>query len=114
MPGCVFCGSVDVVKNGLRYRKVRVKQSYLCNSCHRQFIEPDGFERMRFASETIVRAVHQHEDGFSLSKVRNHLWQYDNVRVSRRAISTWVRKYADFLKSAERGGQANHRRENPY
>ncbi len=101
MQGCVFCGSADVVKNGLRYRKVRVKQSYLCNSCHRQFVEPDGFERMRFAPETIVRAVHQHEDGFSLSKVQNHLWQHDNVRVTRWTISMWVRKYSDFLKSSE-------------
>jgi len=56
---------------------------------------------MRFSPEVIVRAVHQHEDGFSLSKVQNHLWQHDNVRVTRWTISMWVRKYSDFLKSAE-------------
>lgn len=100
--GCVFCGSGNVVKNGLRRRKVRVKQSYLCQACKRQFVEPDGFERMRFSAEVITRAVHQHEDGFSLSKVQNHLWQHDNTKVTRWTIAMWVHRYGIFLKSGER------------
>lgn len=96
---CVFCKSKDVVKNGVRKRKVRIKQSYLCRSCKKQFVEPDGFERMRFKSEIIVRAVHQHEDGFSLSKVQNHLWQHEGVKVTRWTISQWKKKYSLFFGS---------------
>ena len=96
---CIFCKSKDVVKNGVRQRKVRVKQSYLCQSCKRQFVEPDGFERMRFPKEVIVRAVHQHEDGFSLSKVQNHLWQHDGIKVTRWTISQWKKKYSLFFGS---------------
>src|SRR3989344_5144976 len=110
---CPRCDATDTVKRGFRQNKSLRKQRYRCNNCQSTFIEPDGFERMRFKPEAIVRAVHQHEDGFSLSKVKNHLWQHDNVQVSRWTISQWVRKYADFKKSAERGGQANHRREDP-
>jgi len=96
---CIFCHSTLVVKNGLRKREVRTKQSFLCKDCDKQFVEPDGFERMRNSPEVIVRAVHQHEDGLSLSKVKNHLWQHDHTKISRWTIAKWTKKYSDFLKS---------------
>ena len=103
---CVFCGSAGVVRNGTRKRKVAKKQSYWCTSCTRQFVEPNGFERMRHKPKVIVRAIHMHNDGMSLSTVQNHLWQHDNVKVTRRTISQWHKKYSDFLKSAARTGKA--------
>lgn len=54
---------------------------------------------MRFKPKVVVRAVHMHEDGMSLSKVQNHLWQHDNVKVTRWTISEWTKKYSIFLKS---------------
>lgn len=107
---CPKCGVPDVVKRGVRRNVGGTKQLYRCNSCRSTFVEPDGFERMRFAPEVIVRAVHQHEDGFSLSKVQNHLWQHDNIRVTRWTISMWISKYAVFLKSSERKRNAYNRR----
>ena len=98
---CIYCKSKDIVKNGSRYRKTRTKQSYFCNSCKKQFVEPDGFERMRNNPEIISRAIHLHADGFSLSKVQNHLWQPDGVKISRVAISLWSKKYSVFLKSGK-------------
>jgi transposase-like protein len=105
---CVFCHSSDVVRNGSRRRNVCVKQSYLCNACNKQFVEPDGFERMRNNPLIITRAIHMHEDGFSLSKVQNHLWQHDGVKVTRWTISQWTKKYSDFLKSAQPRGKSGH------
>ncbi|OIO39888.1 hypothetical protein AUJ10_04195 [Candidatus Pacearchaeota archaeon CG1_02_31_27] len=96
---CIFCKSKCVVKNGKRRRNVRTKQSYFCNNCGRQFVEVDGFERMRHRPKVIVRAIHMHEDGMSLSKVQNHLWQYDNIKITRWTISQWTKKYSVFLKS---------------
>lgn len=96
---CVYCQSNNVVKNGTRKRKVRIKNSFLCKSCKRQFVESDGFERMRHDPNIIVRAVHQHIDGLSLFKTQNHLWQHDGIKVTRRTISQWTKKYSVFLKS---------------
>lgn len=92
----------------MRKRKVRTKQSYLCVDCKKQFVEVDGFERMRHTPEIIVRAVHQHEDGFSLSKVQNHLWQHDSVKVTRWTISQWKKKYSVFLKSTQPRTKTNN------
>ena len=96
---CVFCRSSKVVKNGSRKRKVRTKQSFLCLKCGKQFVEPDGFERMRYKPKDIARAIHMHNDGLSLWDVKNHLWQYDGVKVSRETIRLWCEKYGVFLKS---------------
>ena len=96
---CIYCYSKNVVRNGTRKRKVRVKKSLLCKSCQRQFVEPDGFERMRHKPENIIRAIHMHEDGFSLAKTKNHLWQHDGIKVTRWTISQWTSKYSLFLKS---------------
>ena len=96
---CVFCKSSSIVKNGLRKREVRTKQSFLCKSCGKQFVEPDGFERMRHNPKIIAKAVHQHIDGFSLFKTQYHLWQHEGVKVTRKTISQWTKKYSLFLKS---------------
>ena len=105
---CIYCKSNDIVKNGSRRRKSRIKQSYFCNDCKKQFVEPDGFERMRNNPEIIARAVHMHEDGFSLSKVQNHLWQHDGVKITRWTISQWTKKFSIFLKSSQRRSKTNN------
>lgn len=111
---CIFCKSDKVVKNGKRKRKIRTKQSYWCTKCEKQFVEPDGFERMRHKPAVIVRAIHMHQDGMSLSKIQNHLWQHDNTKVTRRTISIWEKKYSIFLKSAKLRSKANYQRKNTY
>ena len=103
---CVFCNSSNVIKNGLRKRKVRTKQSFLCLKCKRQFVEHDGFERMRYKAKDIVRAIHMHNDGMSLWDVKNHLWQHDGVKVSRETIRSWCEKYGVFLKSYKKNSEA--------
>lgn len=96
---CIFCKSSSVVKNGLRKRKVRTKQSFLCLKCKKQFVESDGFERMRHKPKDIARAISLRNDGLSLLRTQDHIWQYDRVKVTRRTISQWTKKYSAFLKS---------------
>lgn len=96
---CPKCNASDIVKRGKRYTMSKVKQLYRCNECRSTFVEPDGFERMRHKPQDIVRAVHQHEDGLSLFKTQTHLWQHDGVKVTRKTISDWTKKYSSFLKS---------------
>ena len=109
---CIFCSSANVVRNGKRKRRVRLKQSYLCMKCNRQFVEVDGFERMRHKPKVIVRAIHMHQDGMSFFKVQTRLWQHDGVRVSRQTLTKWEKKYSDFLKSASRLGKTYNQRKN--
>ncbi len=108
---CPYCRANDVVKRGKRHNKKGAKQLFRCNVCRRVFVTPDGFERMRNKPDIIVRAIHMHEDGMSLSKVQNHLWQHDAVRVTRQTINAWTSKYAAFLKSAARRNASDNKRQ---
>jgi len=74
-------------------------------------VEPDGFERMRHEKEDIVRAVHMHNEGLSLFKTQDHLWQHDGVKVTRKSISDWTKKYGVFLKSASSADETEAQRE---
>lgn len=95
---CEKCGSPHIAKKGFRYNKSIKKQKYQCSSCHHWFVEDDGFKRMRHNPKVIVRAIHQFSDGFSLGKVKNHLNQHDNTKISRWTIRNWVVKYELLLK----------------
>jgi len=97
---CDKCKSIDVAKQGFRYNKTGKKQKYYCNSCKSWFVVDDGFKKMRHKPEDIVRAVHMYNDGMSLFKTQYHLYQHDNVKVTRWTISQWDKKYSNFLKSA--------------
>ena len=95
---CPKCSSKEIVKRGKRYNKSGAKQLYLCNGCKLTFVRQDGFERMRHDKKIISRAIHMHNDGMSLFQVKNHLWQYDKVKITRKTISDWTKKYSIFLK----------------
>ena len=102
---CPKCHSKHLLKKGFRKNLSGKKQKYQCFDCKAWFIDDIGFSKMRFKPAIIVRAIHMHEDGMSLSKVQNHLWQHDNVKVTRWTISEWTKKYSIFLKSAPSSGK---------
>lgn len=96
---CPKCKNKNVIKRGKRYNKSGKKQLYQCKSCEFTFMKKDGFEKMRYKKEDIVRAIHLHNEGLSLFQVQDHLWQHDGVKISRQGIGYWCRKYSVFLKS---------------
>ena len=107
---CDNCGSNDVAKKGFRYNKIGKKQKYFCHACGSWFVPDDGFKKMRHLPEDVVRAVHLHDDGLSLSKVQNQMWQHDGVKVTRWTIAEWHKKFGVFLKSAKRTSHASNKR----
>ena len=98
---CPKCKSWDVVKRGKRYNKSGAKQRFLCNKCKSIFIKKDGFERMKNNKKIIAKAIHLHNEGLSLFQIKNYLNQHENVSVTRRTISQWIKKYSLFLKSSK-------------
>lgn len=107
---CNFCKSNNVLKQGHRKNKSGKKQKYQCKNCKKWFVEDDGFKKMRHKPEIIARAVHMHIDGFSLFKTQYHLWQHDGIKVTRKTISDWTKKYSVFLKSNTPSSKAKTKR----
>ena len=95
---CPKCKSSKIVKRGKRYNKSGTKQLFICNKCELTFMKQDGFERMRHNKKIIARAIHLHNEGLSLFQVKDHLWQHDGIKITRKTISDWHKKYSVFLK----------------
>ena len=96
---CIFCkDSSKIVKAGFRNNFSGQKQRYICKKCNHTFVPDDGFRKMKTKKELVVKAIHQYNDGLSLSKVKNHLNQHEDLLRSRVSILNWVKKYSDDLK----------------
>jgi len=95
---CPFCKSNKILKQGIRHNSTGKKQKFSCKNCEKWFVKKDGFERMRHNKKIIVKAIHLHNEGLSLFQVTNYLWQHEGIRVTRKSVSDWKKKYSIFLK----------------
>lgn len=95
---CGKCNSGKIRKHGFRYNQSGKKQRLQCVKCDYLFVIDDGFKKMKHKKEDVVRAIHQYNDGLSLSKIKNHLLQHDGVVISRTSVLNWVKKYSNFIK----------------
>ena len=96
---CPKCKKNTTIKRGKRYNKSGTKQLYFCNKCEFTFMKRDGFEKMRYKKEIIIKSIHLHNEGLSLFQVKDYLWQHEGIKVTRQAVGNWCNKYSLFLKS---------------
>jgi len=89
---CQYCGSNDIVKDGVRHNKHGDLQIYLCRSCGHNFTINLGFERMRATPQIITSAMQLYFTGESLRNVQKFL-RLQGVKVSHVAILKWIKKY---------------------
>lgn len=92
MDACPYCGSIDTVWRGYRYNFKSKKRLKKCSVCKRKFTPNDGFLKMRFSKEDILKAVQLYRDGMTLSDVKRIL-EKDYIKVSRWTILKWYKKY---------------------
>jgi len=96
---CPRCSSQSTVKHGYVKRKPGLTRRYLCKACGRKFIHDDGFKQYRHNGEVITAALDLRAKGLSLSDVVDHLDQHHKVKLSRKTILDWQKKFGEKLKS---------------
>lgn len=94
---CIFCGSSELEKNGVRKNKRGNIQKYRCKSCGRYFTFDPGFERMKHDPKAITTAMQLYFSGESLRKTMQSL-RLLGVEVSHQTVYNWIRKYSALLK----------------
>jgi transposase-like protein len=93
---CRYCGSSEIVKDGIRHNKHGNLQIYLCRDCGHYFTINLGFERMRATPQIITSAMQLYFTGESLRNVQKFL-KLQGVKVSHVAILKWIRKYIGLM-----------------
>ena len=95
---CQYCGSSDIVKDGVRHNKHGDLQIYTCKSCGHYFTINLGFERMRATPQIITSAMQLYFTGESLRNVQKFL-KLQGVKVSHVAILKWIKKYTRLMEN---------------
>jgi putative transposase len=95
---CIFCGSSNIVKDGVRHNKYGDIQIFYCRNCGRYFTFNVGFERMKHNPQAITSAMQLYFSGESLRNVMKSL-RLLGVEVSHQTVYNWIKKYVALMKA---------------
>lgn len=94
---CIFCGSTDIVKDGVRHNKGGDIQKFRCGDCRRYFSVNIGFERMKHNPQAITTAMQLYFSGESLRNTQKSL-RLLGVEVSHQTVYNWIKKYVGLME----------------
>ena len=95
---CIFCGSSNIVKDGVRKNKRGEIQKFYCRDCKHYFTFTIGFERMKHNPQAITSAMQLYFSGESLRNTMKSL-RLLGVEVSHQTIYNWINKYVSLMNS---------------
>lgn len=94
---CLFCGSVNIKKFGVRHNKSGGIQRFLCGECNKTFSMNLGFERMKHNPQAITSAMQLYFSGESLRNTQKSL-RLLGVQVSHQTVYNWIQKYVGLMQ----------------
>jgi len=83
---CKWCGAKDLIKKGID----KGSQQYLCLKCGRKFNEKDAPYGMQSSVEQIGVSLDMYYNGYSLTKVVQHLDEHYQNQVERSTVYRWL------------------------
>jgi transposase-like protein len=94
---CVYCGSSNIVKDGVRHNDYGDIQVYYCKECEKHFVLNPGFENMNHDPKDITAAMQLYFSGLSFRNVTKAL-KLRGVNVSHVAVYKWINKYTSLME----------------
>jgi transposase-like protein len=89
---CKFCGNSGSV---VHYGKTpKGTQRYLCQKCHRTFVDNKAPEKMHYSSDVIASAINRFYDAASLNQIKRQIKLDFGVSPSHMTIYRWIAKYS--------------------
>ena len=85
---CVFCGSGNLVKRGVRNKKHESIQRILCRNCDQSFTG-QTLRGKQFPTVMILESLSLYNQGFEFSQISLRLGQKFKTTVSRQTIARW-------------------------
>jgi len=94
---CIYCGSSNLKKDGVRKNKAGNIQKFYCRNCHKYMTFNIGFERMKHNPQAVTSAMQLYFSGESLRNTQNSL-KLLGVEVSHKTVFMWIKKYVRLMK----------------
>jgi putative transposase len=95
---CIYCGSPNIMKYGVRHNKRGDIQVFQCKQCKKFFTFNVGFERMKHNPQAVTSAMQLYFSGESLRNTMKSL-KLLGVEVSHQTVYKWIRKYVNLMKN---------------
>ncbi len=94
---CIYCGSSNLKKDGVRKNKSGAIQKFYCRDCHKYMTFNIGFERMKHNPQAVTSAMQLYFSGESLRNTQNSL-KLLGVEVSHKTVFMWIKKYVRLMR----------------
>jgi len=91
------CGSLEVIKIGIRHNKSGNIQRFKCKKCAHKWSDNLGFANNKVNSKIITVAIDLYFKGVSLRKVKEHLKLFYGIDVSPSSVLYWIRKFGEVV-----------------
>ncbi len=98
LTSCIYCGSSNLKKKGIRKNKTGNLQKFYCNNCHKYMTFNVGFERMKHNPQAVTTAMQLYFSGESLRNTAESL-RLLGVEVSYRTVLNWIKKYTQLMEN---------------
>lgn len=95
---CIFCGSSNIVKDGVRKNKAGTIQKFYCRDCNHYFTFNIGFEKMKHNPQAVTSAMQLYFSGESLRNTQKSL-KLLGVEVSHKTVFMWIKKYIGLMQA---------------
>jgi putative transposase len=91
------CGSLNVIKTGIRHNKSGNIQRFKCKECNHKWSDNLGFAYNKVNSKIITVALDLYFKGISLRKVSEHLKLFYGIDVTHRSVLNWIVKFGEVV-----------------
>jgi len=89
---CDVCGSLEVVKDGVRKNKHREIQRYRCKDCGHRFTI-DKIKGYKVNAKLIALTMDLYFKGLSTRKIADTIYQFYEIKLHHETIRRWVNKF---------------------
>jgi transposase-like protein len=91
------CGSVNIIKIGVRHNKSGNIQRFKCKECNHKWSDNLGFAKSKVNAKIVTVALDLYFKGISLRKVAEHIKLFYGVTISNVAVLGWIRKFGEVV-----------------
>lgn len=93
---CIYCGSENIIKRGIRKTSFGEKQRYSCKVCKRRFVL-DPIQKIKGNGKIITVVMDLHFKGMSLRQIEDHLKQFYGIEIAHNTILGWIKRFTKIL-----------------
>ncbi len=90
---CAKCGSIRVVKNGIK----RQKQAYVCRDCGHKFTEKAMLRGSRYTPEMVSLTLDLYFSGMSLRKIARTMNSHYGLSLGNATIYRWIQRFVPMI-----------------